>query len=78
MLSQIHGPSDYYKVKRRHFPFTLTPLEKTKPALPGAKCIATDHRETFSGGGEGTPRPPYLVHTIPHQTTICHFSTLSI
>jgi hypothetical protein len=26
------------------FPFTLTPLEKTTPALPGAKCIATDHR----------------------------------
>jgi hypothetical protein len=49
MLSQIHGPSEYYQVKRRHFPFTLTPLEKTKPALHGAKCIANDHRETAIG-----------------------------
>jgi hypothetical protein len=35
-----------YKVKQRHFAFTPTPLEKTKPALPGAKCITTDHRDS--------------------------------
>jgi hypothetical protein len=29
--------------KPNTWPFTLTPLEKTTPALPGAKCIATDH-----------------------------------
>jgi hypothetical protein len=42
ILSQIPNLSDYKVNKQRHFAFTPTPLEKTKPALPGAKCIATN------------------------------------
>ena len=40
-----------YKTIRCHFAFTPTPLEKIKPALPGAKRITTDHRDHCETNG---------------------------
>jgi hypothetical protein len=76
-----------YKITRRHFAFTPTPLEKTKPALPGAKRIATDHRtyvndvSIFGNGAKiQNTQSGILVEITKKATTanvVCHMFVLS-